>query len=238
MIRMAFSAERLAAGRIILDAAEAHYLGPVMRLQSGEAIEALVEGLGLFRAVLAQEGRVLTVEESIAKVESRLMEITLCPALIKHDLLAEVVEKGTEVGISAFEPWVSERSVVRSVSENKWLRWRAIAKEASEQSRRNNLPEFFSLKDGAEGLALAPDQLGIVWDPNGMALRDWWHDFFFDRSVKTVTGPEGGISPAEREVLLAQGFSPVRLGPQIYRAENAGVFGALLLQFLASGSHG
>jgi len=36
-----------------------------------------------------------------------------------------------------------------------------------------------------------------------------------------VIGPEGGFIPYEVDLLVAQGFSAVHLGPRILRVENA-----------------
>ncbi len=234
MIRMAFAGSRLSQGAIALDPSEAHYLRQVMRLGGGEPVEALVEGTGLFLAQLSRDGTTLAVSKTLPMPPAPALTITLCPALIKHDLLSEVIEKGTEVGIAGFEPWVGQRSLVRNVSANKLERWQKIAKEASEQSRRTSVPEFHPVKPEVEALRLTERELGIVWDPQGMSLRTWWTAQDHCERVKTVVGPEGGITPRERETLVATGFQPVALGPQIYRAENAGVFGALLLHFLST----
>ncbi|HEY9208472.1 MAG TPA: RsmE family RNA methyltransferase, partial [Acidovorax sp.] len=45
-------------------------------------------------------------------------------------------------------------------------------------------------------------------------------------------GPEGGLSAAEEDLALAQGFAPVTLGPRVLRAETAplAALAALTLQ--------
>jgi 16S rRNA (uracil1498-N3)-methyltransferase len=144
-----------------------------------------------------------------------------------------VIEKGTEVGVDGFEPFVAERSVVREVSENKWTRWRRVAKEATEQCRRSEVPRLFPLRNGVGELTLQAEEVGIVWDPHGMPIDAWWHAQQPPRRIKVVNGPEGGLSAGELSQLRDQGFAPVRLGPRIFRAENAGIFGALLIQFLS-----
>jgi 16S rRNA (uracil1498-N3)-methyltransferase len=39
--------------------------------------------------------------------------------------------------------------------------------------------------------------------------------------VTVLSGPEGGLSPAEESAALAAGFVPVSLGPRVLRAETA-----------------
>jgi 16S rRNA (uracil1498-N3)-methyltransferase len=51
--------------------------------------------------------------------------------------------------------------------------------------------------------------------------------------ITVLSGPEGGLSPAEEAQALAAGFVPVTLGPRVLRAETApvavlSVLGALI----------
>jgi 16S rRNA (uracil1498-N3)-methyltransferase len=39
-----------------------------------------------------------------------------------------------------------------------------------------------------------------------------------------LSGPEGGLSPAEEDTALTTGFAPVTLGPRVLRAETAALF--------------
>jgi 16S rRNA (uracil1498-N3)-methyltransferase len=234
MIRLAFSGDRLIDQHIELERGDRHYLTRVMRVAPGDALEVMIEGMGLFHARVDETASNLLIERQLlAAAAAPDLAITLAPALIKHDLLAQVVEKGTEVGVFAFEAWVSERSIVRSVSASKWDRWQKIAKEATEQCRRKEIPQILEVKPNAGCLTLSEDQLGIVWDPRGIPLMEWWRKAHRPKAVKTVSGPEGGLSPQEYALLIRRGFVGVCLGPQIFRAENAGVFGALLLHFLS-----
>jgi 16S rRNA (uracil1498-N3)-methyltransferase len=40
-------------------------------------------------------------------------------------------------------------------------------------------------------------------------------------AVWLLSGPEGGLAPAEEAAALAAGFVPVTLGPRVLRAETA-----------------
>jgi 16S rRNA (uracil1498-N3)-methyltransferase len=40
-------------------------------------------------------------------------------------------------------------------------------------------------------------------------------------AVTVLSGPEGGLSPAEEAAALSAGFRPVTLGPRVLRAETA-----------------
>ena len=45
-----------------------------------------------------------------------------------------------------------------------------------------------------------------------------------------ASGPEGGLSPAEVDALVAAGFTPIGLGPRVLRAETAPVIAAALVR--------
>jgi 16S rRNA (uracil1498-N3)-methyltransferase len=51
-------------------------------------------------------------------------------------------------------------------------------------------------------------------------------------NVTLLSGPEGGLSPAEEALALSAGFVPVTLGPRVLRAETAplAVLAALALR--------
>ncbi len=232
MIRMIFEASRLQHGQIGLRDDEVHYLIQVMRV-GRRRLEAMIEGVGLFEAQLDEAGVSLRIGKALGSPPRLRLAITVAPALIKHDLIGQVIEKGTEVGVVRFQPWVAERSVVRAAGPSKLQRWRRIAKEASEQCRRAAVPDILPVAVGVEDLGRDEDELGVLWDPDGEPLDHWWAASAGTmKRVKTVVGPEGGITEDERAAFHRHGFCSVRLGPQTFRAENAGVFGALLLLWL------
>lgn len=230
MIRLAFRPERLEGGRILLTPAEGRYLRQVMRMEEG-TVEAVLSGRGGFLAELAPDGKSLQVGRQLSGPVTPPVRITLIQAVLKQDRMASVIERGTEVGIVRFEAWVAERSVARDVSGARLERWQRIAKEATEQSGGTEIPAV-AVHSG-DFAAVMGERL-LLFDPQGRPIRQWWGDGGAGAgAIRAVVGPEGGISPGERARLLRAGYDPVSLGPRIYRAENAGVFGALLLLWLA-----
>lgn len=230
MIRLAFWPDRVDGDRISLRPEEVHYLRQVMRVERGP-VEAVVSGRAVFRAEVAPDGRSLRLGEEFSRSGSPPLRITLVQALLKQDRMASVIERGTEVGILRFEAWVAERSVAREVSRSRLERWQRIAKEATEQSGGVEIP----VVEAHPGEFQArPGERLLYLDPGGRPLRGWWASRRGEGQIRTVVGPEGGFSPEERVRLERAGYEPVSLGDRVYRAENAGVFGALLLLWLAS----
>ncbi|HSO45914.1 MAG TPA: RsmE family RNA methyltransferase, partial [Rhodoferax sp.] len=47
--------------------------------------------------------------------------------------------------------------------------------------------------------------------------------------ITFLSGPEGGLSAAEEDAALAQGFAPMTLGPRVLRSETAAIAAAAAL---------
>jgi 16S rRNA (uracil1498-N3)-methyltransferase len=125
-----------------------HQIGDVLRLRAGERITLLDNGGWQYVVALSvvERGRVVgTIErKELAGGEPRT-KITLYVALMRPERFEWVLQKGTELGVSAFVPLICERSTIADageLSEHKLERWRRIVREAAEQSRRGKLPRL------------------------------------------------------------------------------------------------
>jgi 16S rRNA (uracil1498-N3)-methyltransferase len=134
---------------VLLDDGElAHQIGTVLRLRPGEKI-TLLDNSG-WQYVVAldtiERGRVAGIVErkELAAGEPRT-KLTLYVALMRPERFEWVLQKGTELGVSAFVPLICERSTIADADElstNKLERWNRIIREAAEQSRRGKLPRL------------------------------------------------------------------------------------------------
>ena len=168
---------------LIEDAELAHQLSVVLRLRAGERVLLLDNSGWQYVVALDAIGhdRVTgTVErKELAGGEPRT-KLTLYVALLRPERFEWVLQKGTELGVSAFVPLICERSTIADadeLSERKLERWRRIVREAAEQSRRGKLPRLAP----ALFLPAACDQAA----QRGQALLLW----------------EGAGAPALRRVL-------------------------------------
>lgn len=224
MVRLTLDGPAVAGVRLSLGASDRHYLMDVMRRRPGDMVEVLTRDGGAWTARISEDGSVV-LEEPAATVRDPRRQITLYQALLKGDHFGAVVDRATQAGVSRIVPIVTSRCIVREVSQNKRTRWELLAKEAAEQSQRRSAPAI----DGCVPLAALtqdPDALAYVLHPEAPQARPWLEND--DRPVRLVIGPEGGLSPDELQHLTAKGFAPLSLGPLVYRAENAGAFGAVL----------
>lgn len=211
---------------------ESRHALKVLRLTAGEKIVALDGQGGRFSAELCPEG---------GRALARLMEalpdneparrLTLYQGLPKADKLEWIVQKGTELGVSAFCP-VEMRNSVARVKGGKEERLERIAREAVKQCRRGRVPEILP---AARLEAVLPQMarhelLLVPWEnAQGRTLRSALQGKPEARDIGLVIGPEGGIDPKEIEALQALGALPVTLGPRILRTETAALAAAALL---------
>ena len=175
--------------------------------------------------------------------------VHLLAGITANERMDWLVEKATELGVASITPLVAERSVLKLKGERadkKRAHWQAVAVAAAEQCGRNRVPEVHTavtlnewLKQAAAGqrwvlsLSEGTQALSKMMGAAGMAYsveltetveRVGMADAAITPGLSPVTvlsGPEGGLSPAEEAAALAAGFSPVTLGPRVLRAETA-----------------
>ena len=201
------------ADRFAVPDAIAHQVTHVLRLRDGDEI-VLLEGDGLEVRCRLGAGGLNVVSRNPALGEPR-HRLTVAQALLKGDHLEPVVQLGTEVGISRFELFVSDRCIVREISDARLARLRAVAREAAEQSERGIVPEV-----------VAPVPVADVIGPGSVLL--------FERSTgprlsevpapeRLIIGPEGGFSQDEVAAAERAGATIAGLGPRILRSESVAV---------------
>ena len=208
----------------------------VLRLQPGDHI-TLFNGQagpeGEFDATVTRMGRSdvdVIVGAFTATHREATRQIHLAVGMPANERMDWLVEKATELGAASIQPLMSERSVLRLKSERadkKVAHWRGIAMAACEQCGRNRLPvihEVRTLADWLKALSLlgpvAPAEARLLLSLQNGA-RPLSAAVTPDQSLTFLSGPEGGLSPAEEAAAMACGFAPVTLGPRVLRAETA-----------------
>jgi 16S rRNA (uracil1498-N3)-methyltransferase len=144
-------------------------------------------------------------------------------AVLKRDATDLVVQKATELGVSALLPVFSARTNAARINLD---RLSAIAREAAEQSERLTVPEVRAPAPLPDLLARWPSERGLA-----AAIERGGPARIPHGSGALLVGPEGGFAAAELDALRAARFvSPISLGPRILRAETAVIAGLALLQ--------
>jgi 16S rRNA (uracil1498-N3)-methyltransferase len=211
----------LAPGPVVVEGAEAHHLATVCRLRPGDAV-CLFNGDGYQYPAEVIEVARRTVTLRIDGVESPMREVgfrlEVAAPLPKGDRAQFLLEKLTELGVTAFYPLQTARSVVHP-RETKLDKLQRHVIEASKQCGRNVLLRVeplttwadFNRRDGLPALR-------ILADPTGEPAR-----FAAGQDVLFAVGPEGGFTDEEVNLARDAGWQVVSLGLRILRVETAAI---------------
>ncbi len=228
-----FVDEPLSLGQVVtLEGNQAHYLARVMRAAEGDAVILCDNQTGEWASRVTSAGKRSVMVELVEQLRTRELvpDLTLCAALLKKPNFDLVMEKATELGVRAIQPFVTRRCVADRLNLD---RATTIVTEAAEQCARTALPELTQ-----------PVKLDAL-------LRDWPEDralFFADETggapaaeqfaahtgpAAIIIGPEGGFDHAERAAIRAlPQAKAISLGPRILRGETAAI--AALSVWMAS----
>lgn len=165
--------------------------------------------------------------------------VHLAQALIKHDQMDWVVQKGTELGMASLQPLVTRHAVVRpdaarTVTQRQ--RWQRIAREAAQQCERWDCPLILEPQDLRQWLATLPksgrsvllqerSEAARLSEAIAQAIRE-----DAGGEVTVVVGPEGGWTEEEVTQCQQAGIRPASLGSLILRAETAAIAALTIVQ--------
>lgn len=196
-----------------------YQLKKVLRVNNGYKFRLVDSNQDVFMCEY-QDG-LAYVSEKLDEYNELEIDITAIVALIKNDKFDFCVQKLTELGVNRIVPYIARRSVVKpGKGNNKLDRIKKIAREASEQSHRNKIPEicdYATYKD----LEKYKSELNLLaYEKETKTISDLKKY----KSITYIIGPEGGFEPGEVEDIISLGFDSISLGKRILRAETAAIF--------------
>lgn len=212
-------------GTVSVTGPEARHAVTVSRLGVGEEV-AIGNGAGIIvrgPITAATHTELSITVETIEQVERAAPAIVLVQALAKGDRDELAVQAATELGADAVIPWSAARSISRwegAKITKGHDRWSAVVREATKQSIRSWIPDVLDLATTKQLVRLAGSTRMLVLEPT--ATESLTEVELDERDLVLVVGPEGGVSPAELESLVAAGASAVRLGSTVLRTSTAG----------------
>ena len=231
-IRLFVSDALFAGATITPSAAQAHYLGSVMRRGVGDTLRLFNGSDGEFSARIAslRRDKAVLAVESLLRPQASETDLWLAFALLKRDATDLLVQKATELGVAALLPVCTERTQATRVN---LARLGAIAIEAAEQSERLSVPALHAPVALPALLAGWPGERRLfvaLERADSAPLRP------ASGPAAILIGPEGGFSPNDRVAMtFSQKCLPVSLGPRILRAETAAIVALALLQARSCG---
>ena len=212
----------------------------VLRMQPGDAL-TLFNGQGdgqpgsegEFAATVERMGR-SEVEVMVGAYTATAREagraVHLAVGMPANERMDWLIEKAAELGVASIQPLMCERSVLRIKGERadkKLAHWRGVAIAACEQCGRSRVPLIHDAANLADWLKGAGSGRAEGGDRLLLSLQDGTRPLAEavaaagNGALTFLSGPEGGLSPAEEAAAIASGFAPVTLGPRVLRAETA-----------------
>lgn len=240
-IRCYISPDAWSEGDISLPPDEAHHVLHVLRAKEGALLEVF-DGVGHkaraeLVSVSGKNKATVRIKESLTAAPPAV-QIALVQAVSREQKMDLVIQKATELGVSAVVPVETAHAVVRlkpGQTKARLARWQKIVLNAAKQSGAYWLPTVTPVQPLSTFLATPCDAdlaLGCSLDPSACPLRDVLKKA--DRAPSRVTafvGPEGDFSSEEYADLLAWGAVPIRLGDQVLRTETAALYVLSVLQY-------
>ncbi|MBV6289778.1 16S rRNA (uracil(1498)-N(3))-methyltransferase [Pseudomonas aegrilactucae] len=224
----------LSLGEHDLPEAQAHYIGRVLRMAPGDAVQ-LFDGSGQeFLGELLEVGKKsvrVTLDQALPGQAESPLHVHLGQGLSRGERMDWAIQKATELGANLITPIVSERCEVRLKDERadkRLAHWRQVAISACEQCGRSTVPTITSPVLLADWLKACDEDLKLVLHPVAEPLLSHARP----ASLAFLIGPEGGLSQAEVEQARAAGFHAARLGPRVLRTETAPVVALAVAQQL------
>ena len=232
MHRFFVPADAIADGRARLEGNVARQIRTVLRMSPGDEIVLLDDSGREYTTRIADVGRDTVDTVVLATCEGHgepHLKVSLYQGVLKGEKFEWVLQKATELGVSAFTPVVCARTVPRL--DEGWVRDRSarhirIITEAAEQSGRCLLPELRPPMSFANACDRASDSgaLSIIpWErETSTGLRSVLERSALE-AVNVFVGPEGGLEETEVEYARSRGILPVSLGDRLLRAETAAI---------------
>lgn len=222
--------ENIVDNRVSLTKDQEHHIVKVMRMSKGDKITCVFASKVHLCEVISTNPLQVDVVEELDENNELDVNVTLLYCLPKGDKLDLVLQKATELGVKEIILVQSERCVAKIKKEDetrKLVRFNTIVKEASEQSKRNIVPEISKIIQYKDIAKYKFDHMFIAYEnEKDETYYSKLEKVEKGQSLGILIGSEGGFSSKEVEYAISQGYTSISLGKRILRSETA-VFYAL-----------
>ena len=203
---------------------DSHHVINVMRMKIGDLVEVVFDNEIFISSILSLDKPVICKNERKLETNSNQYKVIIAQALVKEQKMDYILQKSCELGVSEIIPISTTRSVVKldSSDSKKIIRWNKILKEASEQSKRNDIPLLKNICDIKDLLSLQIKHKFLCSvNEKSKTIKTVLSNLSISDTIIFVIGPEGGFTENEEKILIDDGYIPISLGNNVLRTETA-----------------
>ncbi|MBW9271363.1 MAG: 16S rRNA (uracil(1498)-N(3))-methyltransferase [Candidatus Thiodiazotropha sp. (ex. Lucinisca nassula)] len=221
-----YTSQPLKQGALIsLEEEPAHHLRQVLRLRPGHPVILFDNSGDEYTASLEQVSKQAVkalLTERVRQEAEAALSIHLLIGISRGERMDLAIQKATELGVNRITPLLTNRCVVKldeKKRRNRMTHWQRVMISASEQSGRCRLPRLDEPLEITTALVQLKPERGLLLDLQGKQSLGQIPQP--ENGVSILVGPEGGLTPNERELAIQHGFTGTRLGPRVLRTETA-----------------
>ena len=208
---------------IFLNEQQTHYLKNVVKISNQDTLHCFDNKNGEFLCEIININKKNTeiLVKQKTKPYKQSPDIWLLFAPLKKDNTDFVIEKATELGVRKIIPTLTPHTITNNIKTERYL---AQAIEASEQSRRTDIPEISSPQTLQNILTNWDSERTLYFMDETLESLPFYELLKTSSSTNSALlfGPEGGFSKEELNALRNSSFAKgATLGPRILRAETA-----------------
>ena len=218
---------------LILYESDLHHIKNVMRYKENDQIEVVFHEIVYICNIISLDPLKLSIVTEQRESKDLKVNLTIAISLVQEQKFDLILQKLTELGVTKIIPLKTERTIVKlddKKVEKKINRWKIICKEASEQSKRTNIPKIDNIKT-LKQIVNEKAELKLICSLNE---KTQYIDTYLKDNIKNilfVIGPEGGFSKDEEKILLNNKFEPVSLGSRVLRVETAAMYVTSIINY-------
>lgn len=224
-------------GMVVFPLAESIHMVSSLRIKKGDVVSA-TDGKGRICKVLVEQPgkrRVVGRIGGVRKVRRLRPAIHVFQGIVKPSGMDLIVEKCTELGVSAIVPVRTERSM-RRLSKQRLERLRRIAIETMKQALGAYLPEICEPVSFEAAIAKHPDfeMVVVAWEKERKRTLVDSARRHTQGKVAVWVGPEGGLTKHELEALTSRGALTFTLGGLRLKTDTAAIASVAILRNLSN----
>jgi 16S rRNA (uracil1498-N3)-methyltransferase len=233
MTRRRWIADEVSGDKAALVGQHAEHLSRVLRARVGQEFDIVARDR-------VRRGFIITITPERVEFElgdevlaSSMARVTLVLSIFKFDRMEWAIEKCTELGATRIVPLIARRTEAHlgAAASKRVERWRRLALQAAEQSRRASSPELSEPLKLKDAVALTGTMRIVLSETESeVSLKEALGSHSSDGGMVLALGPEGGWTNDELKLFQDAGWISASLGNTTLRAETAAIAAMAVVQ--------